>query len=460
MNLSPTDVAVKDRTDDGTWTPAGQAVDVYDYVDEDGVLLFQVTRTADKQFRQRRPDPSTKSGWTWRLDDVRRVLFRLPKVIAAVAEGRRIFVVEGERDVRAAEVAGEVATCNSGGAGSWRPEYSPALAGAEVVIVADRDAPGQTHARSVAESLRQVAASVTVCEAKTGKDLADHLAAGWSVDDLEVTQHPDGSVDVTDLAPDIHEFLAEVDVWDWCVPGLLERREKLMVTGGEGSGKSTWCRQLAVCVAAGLHPFTMKPTEARKVLVIDCENPRTQTRRELRPLVAAAQWSGHPVPAGGLRLIIRSEGLDLTKADDAAWLAERVTAHQPDVLLLGPLYQLHAGDPNEERPARAVADAITRACAITGSAVIIEAHAGHGQAGKRRDMRPTGTSFWRRWVSYGYGLSPIEDSTSMWFKSWRGDRDVRDWPDRLDRGKPWPWEGCYLDGPPKAWPTTNEEATA
>ena len=37
----------------GEWTPFGEAVAVYDYTDETGNLLFQVLRTADKQFRQR-----------------------------------------------------------------------------------------------------------------------------------------------------------------------------------------------------------------------------------------------------------------------------------------------------------------------------------------------------------------------------------------------------------------------
>jgi hypothetical protein len=34
-------------------------------------------------------------------------------------------------------------------------------------------------------------------------------------------------------------------------------------------------------------------------------------------------------------------------------------------------------------------------------------------------------------------------------KPWRGDRDVRQWPDRLDRGDSWPSEGVYLNGIPR-----------
>lgn len=61
------------------WTPHGDAIAVYDYVDEHSNLLFQVCRTADKQFPQRRPEPSSKTGWVWKLGEVRRVLYRLDR---------------------------------------------------------------------------------------------------------------------------------------------------------------------------------------------------------------------------------------------------------------------------------------------------------------------------------------------------------------------------------------------
>src|SRR5579863_5777318 len=113
-------------------------VAIYEYVDETGELLFQVLRMPGKQFRQRVPDASSKDGWKWRLGETRRVLYRLPQVIEAANAGREIWVTEGEKDVHALEAAGVTATCNPGGAGKWRPEFSEALAGARVTIVADR----------------------------------------------------------------------------------------------------------------------------------------------------------------------------------------------------------------------------------------------------------------------------------------------------------------------------------
>jgi hypothetical protein len=154
-------------------------VEVYRYTDEHGAPLFEVGRFDPKAFLQRRPG---RSDWKGGIRGVRRVLYRLPKVLAAVKAGQTVYVVEGERDVHALERAGSVATCNPMGAGKWRREYAEALRGADVVVVADRDEAGRTHAEAVAGTLRGVAASVVTVEAAVGKDASDHLAAGRTVE--------------------------------------------------------------------------------------------------------------------------------------------------------------------------------------------------------------------------------------------------------------------------------------
>jgi hypothetical protein len=60
-------------------------VATYDYLDSNGQLLFQAVRLDPKDFLQRRPDPQEKGGWVWNLNGVRRVLYRLPQVLKAVA---------------------------------------------------------------------------------------------------------------------------------------------------------------------------------------------------------------------------------------------------------------------------------------------------------------------------------------------------------------------------------------
>lgn len=187
-----------------------EVVASYDYTDENGELLYQVVRYSPKSFRQRRPDGN---GWAWKLGDTRRVLYRLPEVLDAVAHGETVFVVEGEKDADRLTTEGYTATTNPGGAGKWRPDYNTALAGGDIVIVADRDQPGYTHARGIAQQLEHVATTIRVVEPATGKDLSDHLAAGQTVEELVVIDpdNPSDDTDQTDNSPflDWHELFNE-----------------------------------------------------------------------------------------------------------------------------------------------------------------------------------------------------------------------------------------------------------
>lgn len=427
---------------DALWTPRGTAVAAYDYTDERGRLLYQVLRLPGKSFMQRRPDGDK---WIWRLGDVRQVPYHLPRILKAVDAGEWVFVVEGEKDVHALEAAGCVATCNSGGAGKWRPEFAEFLAGADVVIVADKDEPGYRHARAVKASLVDHAKQVRTVEALEGKDAADHLAAGHDPAEFVVIDGEDAD---SLLAPDLHEFLAQSDDYDWAVPGLLERGDRVIITGFEGLGKSQLLRQMAVTMAAGIHPFNFDHIDPMRVLLIDCENGERHVRRKLRPMRDRAATEGRPVPPGAMHVIVRPSGLDLTGEDDAAWLRERVIAHRPDVLILGPIYRLHAKNPNDELSARATAMAIDRARTAIDCCVLLEAHAGHGNSATTgRDVRPVGSSLWLRWPEFGYGLTTIPDNPrAVEFRPWRGARDERAWPAQLEKSPLWSWAGVWPNG--------------
>lgn len=137
----------------------GQVVATYDYRDEDGNLLYQVVRFEPKDFRQRRPDPEHAGKWLWNLQETRRVLYRLPELLASDPDAT-VWIVEGEKDADRLASLGAVATSNVGGAGKWKPEYAETLRGRDVVILPDNDEPGRKHARQVHDSLFSIARSV------------------------------------------------------------------------------------------------------------------------------------------------------------------------------------------------------------------------------------------------------------------------------------------------------------
>ena len=139
--------------------PRNRLVAEYPYRDETGRLLYVVERLEPKRFRQYRPDGA--GGRIYHLGDVPRVLYRLPELLAADPT-EPVLIPEGEKDVDALRTQGFVATCNAGGAGTWREEYARWLRSYHVVILPDDDEPGRRHADQVARSLFEVAASVKV----------------------------------------------------------------------------------------------------------------------------------------------------------------------------------------------------------------------------------------------------------------------------------------------------------
>lgn len=161
----------------------------YPYMSESGEIAGEVIRKEatfehgrEKAFSQRRWDPHT--GWV--AEGFEPLPFQLPQLLDAIGNGRTVYVVEGEKDVLTAQAYGLDATTNAGGALAWSEDHARWLTGARsVVIVADRDAPGYRRADRVRTSLEGLVDRVRVVQARSGKDLTDHLAAGQRLADLD-----------------------------------------------------------------------------------------------------------------------------------------------------------------------------------------------------------------------------------------------------------------------------------
>jgi hypothetical protein len=277
-----------------------------------------------------------------------------------------------------------------------------------------------------------------------GDDTADELT-GWAAEQVAAVAAGTGD-SLEDDGLDEAALCGEPPAYDWLIPGLLERGDRLILTGSEGMGKSTLTRQLAVQAAAGIHPFTAKRSTGVRVMVVDCENGERTSRRRYNPLLLAARDAGKPV-GGRLKVHLETQGLDLTQRSGAGWLLRRVERFKPDLLVIGPLYRLHFGDPNDERDARRVAATLDRAREVGNCGLILEAHSPHkSPAQKTRTLRPVGSSLWMRWPEFGFGIAREESEAGRMFRvsefsAWRGPRDERSWPRRLRSGGdgPWPW---------------------
>lgn len=321
-----------------------------------------------------------------------------------------------------------------------------------------------------------LAAGVRLTQRLSGPVDADTLSAAVSIarSDLESV----GELSATGVEPpmSLQALLDEqAPEHDWLVPNLLERMDRLIITGYEGTGKSFLLAQFALTVAAGLHPFAgslINPAGLR-VLVLDCENSKWQVKRRYESTVGRinrareehgltpVDWSKH------LRFVLRPEGVDLADGREFSRVESAIAATAPDLVLAGPLYRMHKANINEEQAARELVDALDRLRVKYRFTLICEAHVGHvGETSGGRKLRPTGSSLFLRWPEFGYGLRAFGQSASEEHPStveliaWRGSRDERNWPHLLQhssRELPWTpadprYRGDLAMGPlPNQW---------
>ncbi len=289
-------------------------------------------------------------------------------------------------------------------------------------------------------SLAEVASTITATE-DPGLALAAAMEALRELRDRDAVSMRAG----VKMLREVLDVAEDEDAYDWVVPGLIERRDRLVLTGSEGGGKSTFLRQIAVLSSAGLHPFRFSPIEPVKVLVVDAENSEKQWRRAVRRMADDAALTGARDPRDAVALECLPKQIDITRPGDLGDIHRKIDAAQPDLVLIGPLYKLvprSIKDDDDAAPVLAALDSLRD----RDVAMLIEAHAGHasGPSGER-DLRPRGSSALLGWPEFGLGLrreKQVEHGGRVMTSlvRWRGDRDVRAWPTKLARGQRWPWE--------------------
>lgn len=113
------------------------------------------------------------------------VLYRLPELISGVCGGRKIFVVEGEKDVESLRKFGLVAT-TAGGVRDWKKDFSSYFTGSMVYILPDNDPAGEELSNIIKADLRNYAHSVTVVKTseKSKGDVTDWINDGHTKEEL------------------------------------------------------------------------------------------------------------------------------------------------------------------------------------------------------------------------------------------------------------------------------------
>jgi 5S rRNA maturation endonuclease (ribonuclease M5) len=298
-----------------------EIVATYDYTDPDGTILYQAVRYFPKAFKRRRPDGH--GGWTWTLNGpdgkpaVRKVLYRLPDVLAAASAGGTVYVVEGEKDVHALERAGVVATTILGGADQpWLSAYTKALDGADVTVVADNDEAGHRFARKVAAALALKAIPARVVRAAEGKDASDHVAAGHGLDDfLPLPNEPEDAQAVAEPAmPQIQ--VARADGAE--ILEEIERQYRAYVAWAND-------HQVVAVTLWTAHTHAAEASDTTPYLAIESAEPesgKTRTLEVAEHLTARAWMLVEPSEAAMFRKIERDRPTILLDEADALWGAK------------------------------------------------------------------------------------------------------------------------------------------
>ncbi len=398
-------------------------VAAYPYVDERGEHLFTVARyqfntTPDggyeKTFRQYR-----LIDGEWKpLGDQRRVLYRLPELLEHIAEGRRdtIFIPEGEKDADAIVAAGGIATCNPMGAGKWTDDYSDMLRGArQVAIVVDLDpdskrradtglTPGEQHALTVRDSLRRVGIAPVLIQARVGKDAADHLAGGHTLDDflewtkpgtaaagapgVRICPRPSWLVDAADL-------LAEPDPGptSWLVHDLIVDRSIVAAVGRWKTTKSYALLDICIAIATGEPAFGRYAIpKPGPVLFINEESGQDALRRRVEALCR-----GRSIDAERLRDRLLLAANRRIRLDDAGWqrdLLDTCCELRPRLVVFDPLARMKAPgrDENAQTDMAPLLDFLRHLRDDASSAVCFVHHSGH--AGEHMRGSSDLESFW------------------------------------------------------------------
>ncbi|MCC7420782.1 MAG: AAA family ATPase, partial [Planctomycetaceae bacterium] len=249
----------------------------YVYRDEARQILYRVVRTADKKFFQQR---WSHGQYLDGMKDVRRVLYRLPELLAA-DPSQWVFVVEGEKDVESLLANGAVATCNVGGAGKWSREFSASLAGRKVAILPDNDAPGAAHAQLVANHLVAHAAEVRVCPIpllKPKGDVTDYFLNRGTLHDLLQIVDTYGPFIATEEAEVLCLASLQTTPVEWLWSGLVPVGKVTMLSGDPSLGKSFVTLDLLARLTTGRPmPGDTLPRPPRTGLLLSCEDDPADT---------------------------------------------------------------------------------------------------------------------------------------------------------------------------------------
>jgi hypothetical protein len=294
-----------------------------------------------------------------------------------------VYIVEGEKDARALQAIGLVATTNVGGAGKWRPEYVDQLRAAgvqRVVVLPDHDDPGRLHGDTVARSCHAAGFDVAVIALPVlpKGDVSDWLAAGHTREDLLALVHaapPFSPVEAVSSSPQggsvaqpVLVRLADVQpepvTWLW--PGRVAAGKLALLVGDPGLGKSWISLDVAARISAGLAWPDGGSVSAGSVLLLSAEDGVADTIRPRLDALGGDATQVHHLAV--LRTGERERAVQLT---DVATLELAIHRIHARLMIIDPISAyLGSTDSHRDAEVRGLIAPLAALAERTGAAIL------------------------------------------------------------------------------------------
>ncbi len=358
-------------------------VATYTYTDEGGLPLYRKHRVSPKNFWFERFEKLT-GEWVAGLGSTRRVLYRLPEILNAVAIGEEVWIVEGEKDVENLRDLGICATSVPNGSTGWRAEYASALRGANVVILADDDEAGRRGAEKIRAALGSVASELQCYLPKRPFPDASAQIYGDS-----------GSFGKAELRPLISPALDELEPFDWEeyeaeeVEWLFEpyvpANRRVLAFGPAGSLKSLWAMWLGSKLAAAgkkIAYFSLEMTKSDDARRLSQLKPPKQNFKVLKNISF-----NNPIHT---RLVIEN--------------LKHLLGGDPDLIIVDSWSAAHQGaSNNNDEVARLDNEVFQPILESTGATVLVLDNTGHAFITESGKIKP----------DYARGASAKEDKVDV-----------------------------------------------
>jgi AAA domain len=368
-------------------------VQTWIYVNEAGVELFEVCRLEngeigadrkpDKTYRQRH---KTAEGYVNNVKGIRQVPYRLPELIEAIAQGKTVFVAEGEKCADAIVALGAAATCNAMGAGKWPDEITPHFKDADICILPDHDEPGAKHASLVAAKLQGIAKRVRILELPdlpAKGDVADWIAAGGTLEQLQKFVDAKGREPAAAIValPFKYRDPKTIPPRQWLHAGHYVRGFLSATIAPGGIGKTSL--QLVEAVGMAIGRDLLKGTTAKplKVWYWNLEDPEVEIERRIAAILL--HYRIEPTKLDGQLFVNTEQPLVIaTKIRDEIVVAEPVVdclavemkQLEIDVLIIDPFVSSHRVPENDNGAIDTVAKTWFRLGRDCGCAIELAHH--------------------------------------------------------------------------------------